>query len=118
VNGRLPELNIKFVERESVADFSFRPNKVAGVCGGGNAINLAFHFGASRIVLMGYDMQNNGHFHDRHKRDSLPSNYDRFRNAIKPMARHLKNRGVEVINANPESALDCFPRVRFEEIEL
>ncbi len=115
IKAALPDLFIDVIARETVAPISFDPMKVAGVCGGGNAINLAFLFGAPRIVLLGYDMKPNGHFHDRHKKNTTPGNYDRFRRAITLMSVHLRNKGVEVLNATPDSGLDCFPMVELTD---
>ncbi len=112
IEAALPDLDINIIARETVAPISFDPMKVAGVCGGGNAINLAFLFGSPRIVLLGYDMKPNGHFHDRHKKNTTPGNYDRFRRAITLMSVHLRNKGVEVLNATPDSGLECFPMVK------
>ncbi len=109
IEATIADFDINVIARETVAPISFDPMKVAGVCGGGNAINLAFLFGSPRIILLGYDMKPNGHFHDRHKKNTTPGNYDRFRRAITLMSVHLRNKGVEVLNATPESGLACFP---------
>lgn len=102
---------------------------VHGGHGGYQAIGLAFLFGAKRIVLLGYDMrslpleeaipgdgthwhhghsgQRRDHFEHRLRTCFLPS----MRRLVEPLARA----GVEVLNATPDSALDCWPRVRLEE---
>ena len=84
------------------------PRFVAGYCGGSNAINLAFLFGASRIVLFGFDMRP-GNWHDRHKKPARDNYRDRFIPAIERMAVVLAMHSVEVVNATPGSALACFP---------
>jgi len=88
---------------------------------GGNsgyqAIGLAAHFGASRIVLLGYDMRG-GHCYQQEtipaqrpktqpfadaqkKNDWVP----RFSSLVEPLASH----GVSVVNCNPSSLIRCFP---------
>jgi len=87
---------------------------------GGNsgyqAINLAYIFGARKIVLLGYDMQmTNGrqHYfgqHPYHKNAQGP-NARLFQNWLKKfdeLARDLKKENVQVINATKQSALNCF----------
>ena len=85
---------------------------------GGNsgyqAVNLAFHFGAREIVLLGFDMhrQNGGHWHGEH--EGMLSAPERhlpvWRRAFDALAHDLAARGVRVTNATPGSALQCFPR--------
>lgn len=93
--------------------------KIAGsVNTGGNsgyqAINLAYHFGAKRIVLLGFDMhRNNGaHWHgDHHAMLSAPDRHiDLWRQMMVPLARDLREAGVDVVNATPGTALDAFPK--------
>ena len=96
-------------------DLSDDPRWVAGFCSGGAAINLAYLFGARRIVLLGFDMRP-GHWHDRHRTASDPANYDRrYAAAIARMAPRLAAAGVDVVNATPGSALRCFPILRPED---
>lgn len=86
-------------------------------------IHLAAHLGVSRIVLLGVDMKvaldgrthcHNGprlpaaQFQRTLQQDMLPL----FQYLVKP----LETRGIEVINANPESALTCWPRMPLTEV--
>ena len=88
---------------------------------GGNsgfqAINLALLFGAIRIVCIGFDMQtvdDKAHFFGNHPgRLQRSTNYERFCNAFRFAAKTLPP-GVEIINATPNSALKCFPRMPLE----
>lgn len=85
------------------------------------AINLAVHFGAARIVLLGVDgrlaADGRRHCHGLKwpwTKGAEPQSFDdqaaEYR-AIAPSARKL---GVEIVNANPESAIDAFPKLPFE----
>ncbi len=93
--------------------------------GGGNggyqACNIAYHLGAARILLLGFDMHDGGgkvHWHGRHEDLNNPDavNYGSWLAAYPALARDLKAKGVEVINCSPGSALDCFPKARLEEV--
>ena len=86
------------------------------------AINLAVHFGAARIVLLGVDgklaADGRRHCHGLTwpwakgaERQSFEDQAAEYR-AIVPSALEL---GVEIINANPDSAIDAFPRLPFLE---
>ena len=84
-------------------------------------MNLAAQLGASRIVLLGYDMSDdNGHnWHERSvckEQGRIPTkdHYKKFRKAIQRVANRLKAMHIEVINCSPDSALTCFPRMTFE----
>lgn len=92
--------------------------------GGGNSgyqgIHLAATFGASRIVLLGFDMQRTGgklHCHGPH-RGRLPNGkgFPRWIKAMTPLARDLRDMGVEVINCSRATALRCFPCRSIEEV--
>lgn len=74
------------------------------ICTGGNsgygAINLAYLKGAREIYLLGYDM-------DAREDEKYIYWAPRFRT----MLPQLKARGVRVVNLNPDSHIDAFPRV-------
>lgn len=85
---------------------------------GYQAINLAYHFGAKRIVLLGYDMKlskdGRTHWHDNStiSPETFRMELEKsFLPHFKTMKAALKKAGVEVINATPDSALDAFPRL-------
>lgn len=91
-----------------------------GLNSGYQTINLAYHFGVSRIVLLGYDMQHTGgkrHWFGDHPK-SL-TNADGIHNWVagfSRLAKDLHQDGIDVINASPETALKCFKRQPLEEI--
>lgn len=82
---------------------------------GYQAINVAFREGATCIVLLGYDMQSPGqHWHAPHP--APLANFSRgmpelCRPKFGPLAHDLRARGVRVINASRQTALDCFERM-------
>jgi len=86
--------------------------------GGYQAINLAVHLGATRIVLLGYDMQafkgQPSHWFGEHP-DGNRAPYDTYRHYFQTIVAPLQALGVTVLNASRTSALDCFPRVSLAE---
>lgn len=85
---------------------------------GYQAINLAVHLGAKRIVLLGYDMakglggtQNWFGPHKTH----LESQFSLFLNRYTTIVGPLERLGITVINASRASALRVFPQMPLEE---
>lgn len=89
-----------------------------GINTGYRAINVAVHFGAQRIILLGYDMQRGPnreeHWHKDHPSVSR-SPYDSFRRYFLTLVDPLHALGVHVINCTRRTALDCFPQMALEE---
>lgn len=82
-----------------------------GFNSGYQAINLAVHFGATRIVLLGFDLKTGpqgSHWFGEHP-DGKVSPYAQFLAAFESIVQPLADAGVEVINCTPGSALQCFP---------
>jgi hypothetical protein len=81
---------------------------------GHQAINLAYHFGARRIVLLGFDMHRSdgGHWHgEHHGMLSAPNPHiAAWREMMLPLAQDLRDAGVDVVNATPGTALEAFPK--------
>lgn len=78
------------------------------------AINLAVHFGASRILLLGYNLGRRGgklHFFGEHKGLNNPTDalFMTWRKLFKTLVAPLEAAGVEVLNCTEGTALDCFP---------
>jgi hypothetical protein len=86
---------------------------------GYQSIGLAVHFGARRIVLLGFDMQRDAtrrsHFFGEHAYDTVPSQYEMFTRCFESMIAPLAALGVEVLNATRQTALRCFPCVELAE---
>ena len=94
-----------------------------GSNGGYQAINLAVHFGAKRIILLGYDMKNGPdgqiHHHGDHPRgmnNPGPGLYSDWIEKYGTMELDLNRAGVEIINCTPGSALECFPMAKLEDV--
>ena len=85
---------------------------------GYQAINLAVHLGARRILLLGFDMQPvNGqhHWFGAHPYRASDPPYALFLRCFPTIVEPLQDAGVEVINCTPGSALDCFPRMTLRD---
>lgn len=85
---------------------------------GFQACNLAVHFGAKRLVLIGFDMRLAGkrHFFGDHPgRMNKDSPYGRFIRHFDRAAPDFVAAGVTVINATAGSALTCFPMMDLEQ---
>ncbi len=100
---------------------SSKPDQIIANNTGQGAINIAYLFGAARIVLLGFDMRmvaGQHNWHTKHKGATSHNRYPQvFAPAISRAAKDLKQRGVEVINATKDSALKCFPYRDLREIE-
>lgn len=100
------------------------PDRVRGNNSGYMAINVAYHLGVKRIVLLGYDMKLEGARTHWHKGYDDKISLDRRRVVLgqemlcefPTLVEPLKTAGVEVINANPDSAIECWPRVNLGDI--
>ena len=93
---------------------------------GGNsgfqAINLAYLMGASRIVLLGFDMGVTGgklHWHADHGgrcHNPPPSQINQWRRTVDAAAGQLLDMGVNVVNCTGTTALVDWPRATLDEV--
>lgn len=85
---------------------------------GYQAMHLAAHLGVRRVLLLGFDMhaKHGEHWHgDHHWRPGYESRYPLFIQSFEDGAPHFAERGVEILNCTPGSALTCFPMASVEE---
>lgn len=118
--------------------FIFNPQFLGGFDGGSRCINLAYHCGARRVFLLGFDMHDyptdtdewkKGNFHDAHPLPPLENQRtEKFLPAHEAMAERLKRlalmggagygvRDFSVYNLTPGSALTCWPKARLEDVK-
>lgn len=86
---------------------------VCGYDSGTSAINIAYHFGAKTIVLLGYDMTG-GHF-CKHPLQNPPR--DHFRTHMGPLHKlnaDAKAKGVRIVNCSPTSVVTAFEKQPLE----
>ena len=122
---------VKFLPRDKshAQGISTNPMRVSwNGNSGAAAISLAVHTGAARVILLGFDMKvnesDNQHWHDEYGRMKIPTDQKRRRKM--PFHRHLrgfpqiardaKKMGVEILNASPDSAIECLPKVTAKEL--
>ena len=84
------------------------------------AINLAYHLGAKRIILLGFDMTNDGnqtHFHDGYPTRAAGNEVyqDKFLPGFKQLSSEIKTKGIEIYNASPHSRLNTFPIITLNQ---
>ena len=83
---------------------------------GASAINLAYHLGASRVILLGFDMRridDRANWHDDHP-SPQKNPYHRFLRLFPKIAKDAGDLGLEIINCTPDSAIDQFPIMTLE----
>lgn len=88
---------------------------------GGNsgfqALNIAVHAGAKRVIFVGLDCSGS-HWHGQHG-DGLPNpsehNFGHWRRAFAAAANQLRGK-VEVVNCSIKTTLECFPRAPLGDV--
>lgn len=97
---------------------SLDPTEVAGFDAGTSAINLATLFGASEILLSGFDMTGgrwlNGRF-VHHQPFPPQRDFDTHLSQLPRIAEDLKRIGVKVINCSAISVVDVFEKRPLKE---
>ena len=110
---------IHFLARGNAVGIDTTPGFVSwNHCSGSSAINLAYHLGAARIVLIGFDMHDvddQKNWHEDHK-DNGKAPYQRFLSCFGDIAKDAKELGVEIINATKDSAIKNFPYYPIEDL--
>ncbi len=117
--GGYPE--IKLVENTGIDGLERRRSGLrTGRNGGYQAINLAVHLGARRILLLGYDMKAaaDGRTHWFGDHADWPTRASIYGTTMLPhfpgLATALQEGGVDVVNCTPGSALTVFPMADLE----
>jgi hypothetical protein len=86
---------------------------------GHQAINLAVHLGARRILLLGFDMQTGVrgkvHWFGDHPYGTPPPPFYDFRERLATLVAPLRAQGIEILNCTPGSALECFEQRPWRE---
>lgn len=87
---------------------------VCGYDSGTSAINLAYHFGATEIILLGYDMR--GKHFCKHPLETISQeHFDRHMRPLEALAKDCQAKGVRVVNCSPTSVAPGFERGRLED---
>ncbi|MBI5426768.1 MAG: hypothetical protein HZA02_00645 [Nitrospinae bacterium] len=83
------------------------------------ALQIAVYMGFNEIFYLGLDLKHDGprtHFfgHDFHSHAHEQTEFPKMRKMLCYGAQVLANAGVRIFNCNPDSALECFPKVTYE----
>jgi hypothetical protein len=109
--------DMRYLRNSGAGGFDPQPDSVrTGGNSGYQAVHIAVHTGAARILLCGMDMHG-CHWHGPHPRDlrtTTADMYERWRARFGDLAKELKRCGVDVINVTPGSRLECFRRSTLE----
>jgi hypothetical protein len=88
---------------------------------GGNSALRATHLaedrGAARCLLFGVDLRDDAitHWHGQHQGLDNPNEFT-FKRHRRAWAEFAAQTKMEIWNGNPDSGLDCFPKVRPEDL--
>lgn len=121
IRTALPYPQVKSLEFSTNVPFDPRPTHlVSGGNSGYQAVHLAAHLGARRILLCGFDMRDvNGKRHwfgsYVNKRLNSQPDYRRWIENFRELGVALQALGIEVVNCTPKSALSGFDRKTLEE---
>lgn len=110
------QYGLRLITPDNKAALSFGPQIIAtGGNSGFQAMNLAMLQGATKIILLGYDMQptegRRNFYTGEDKRPKRSSNYELFKAAFERAAPLVP---VPVINCSRNTALECFPKMRLQ----
>lgn len=93
------------------------PDHVCGYDCGTSAINVAYHFGATEIILLGMDMRGdrwcNGEF--AHPMPHIPEDHHaRHASVLPDIATDAARKGIRIVNCSPISRVTAFERQPLE----
>ncbi len=117
--SRQPDPRILRMGKEYKEPLSPDPYSLSGVDSGTQAIDLAVHLGARKLVLLGYDMgfaaDGESHWHADHQEPSREHDYvDTFAPQYPALLEALAERGIEIVRCTP-SNLHMIPQVSLAE---
>lgn len=117
----LREIGVKQTFGNAWRGLNKSPDQInSGKNSGHQAINLAYHFGAKRMILLGFDHQFTGgrtHCHGDHPPGWNNCTYiETWPQRMNELAEDLAAEGVDVINCTLETILTCFPRAKIEDV--
>lgn len=117
VRGRydqgLPETVKRVTRSKNHEDLCELRDHVSGYDTGTSAINLAYHFGARTIVLLGYDMTG-GHFCPHPRARITQQVFDQHMVPLKRLNQNAKAKGVRIVNCSPISVVTAFEKQHLE----
>nr|NIV94695.1 hypothetical protein [candidate division KSB1 bacterium] len=86
---------------------------------GAAAISVAAHFGVKQILLLGFDMSLDkkkvSHWHGHHGKKRSPP-FQRHLKGFPFIAKDAKNRGIQILNVSPKSAIPDLKKVSLSDV--
>lgn len=117
--ARVKNRCVEHVQITGLTGLDTEPGKIRqGNNSGYGAINLAVHLGVKKIFLLGFDMNFTGgccHWHDGYPVINTEKMLKRMVSYFDTLVEPLNRLGIDVINLNPKSAVECFPKAEFED---
>lgn len=107
---------VNLLKQSGVEGFDPRTDSIkTGGNSGYQALHVAIHAGAKRILLLGFDMhdRNGHHWFGKHPKPLRTTETNTYRIWAGRFGA-LRDRGADIINCTPGSALTCFPILEFE----
>jgi hypothetical protein len=121
--------NIKYIHKDGnhAKGISFNSNMVSwNANSGAAAVSIGANTGAKRIILVGFDMKlgvdNKQHWHSEYgtsnRKVTDPKKLPFYRHMLgfSQMQKDAKKRGIQIINACPDSAINEFPKMTVKEL--
>jgi hypothetical protein len=118
--GKQYRIDLLKIDRSAVDQLVLdQPGVVASGNSGFTAVNLAAQFGASRILLVGFDCRIDQGLHWHGKHDDRLNNPDlgrvtRWAALMDRAAEPLAAAGIEVVNCSDASAITAFPKMTLQ----
>ena len=116
--SRYPGINrLKATNREGLGKQFIHINGNSGV----QALNLAYLWGYTRIILLGFDMKlgpkGAKHWHPDHPAPMVQNQtFGEWLHKLEKVAKDCREVKLQVLNATPDSAMKCFPLVDWKEV--
>ena len=100
---------LHYIASDRAPGLSRDPRRInQGNNSGYQAINIAYHAGAKRMILLGFDCKP-GHWHAPHPSPlSNRGPVDKWKRNFRGLAADLEREGIEVVNCSPGTALTAF----------
>ena len=89
-----------------------RDGVMSGSHSGHQALNIAIHLGARRIVLLGYDCRGDHWFGEHPNKTAM--NFGGWIANFRGIVERLAALNIKVLNCSPGSAIDAFPKRKLE----
>ena len=128
-NYKKENIKYMFKNKEKVKGITIKTGLVSWNFNSGAAsISLAVQLGVKRIYLLGFDMKldenNNQHWHNvydsanRNERERRKLPFRKHLGGFSVIAEDAKKLGIEIINLNSDSAINCFKKMNLEDIVI